>query len=246
MNDDYSWVTKHEIGSQGYTASFYYSYHRDVPDDASTVAVRATAWSFNDLRGDDVIEDGTVAYVLDSGTQSYNISGGESWITFDVETVALQKTQTLLVTDGNLTVEAASGETRMAGPERFVPLSLNVSSASGPFVAGINTVLVPRSLFLESGLWADFQAEAYGPLADAAYYGEDLTASEVSEDVAGLIAGNATGAEAAAVLDRLLRNGTDVLVYEAVDVTEGAWTTVSWVTTVDGVETLYRMLPKDL
>lgn len=225
VNDDYSWVTQHEMGSadgsDDHTASFYYSYHADVPDDVSTVSVRATAWSFN-WRGDDLIEDGTVSYTLNSGLQSYTISGGASWITIDVSTVALGKARTLLVTDGNVTVEASNGKTRMAASDRFVVVTLDVTSASSPFAVGVNTVLVPRSLFLESKLKADFDASSYAPLATATFYGEDLAAAEVSEGVAGLIAGTLTGSQASGVLDRLLRNSTNVEVFEYVDITSQA------------------------
>ncbi|MFQ5838741.1 MAG: Ig-like domain-containing protein [Thermoplasmata archaeon] len=222
VNDDYTWVTKHEMGGADYTASFYYSYHADVPDDASTVEVRATAWSFNDLRGDDLIEDGTVTYALGSGLESYTISGGSSWITFEVSTVYLSKAKTLLITDGNVTVASTGGQTRMAAHDRFIVLTLNLTSASAPFVTGVNTILVPRSIFLETKLKADFDAGSYSPLSTATLYGEDLAADEISEGVAGLIAATLTGSQAADVLDRLLRNATDVEVYDYADITSRA------------------------
>lgn len=80
-----------------------------------------------------------------------------------METVVLPRMATFLITDGKATVAAAEGEARPAGPERFVVLSLNVTSAA-PFAVGGNTVLVPRPLFPEGGLWAGCQAEAHGPL----------------------------------------------------------------------------------
>jgi hypothetical protein len=85
-----------------------------------------------------------------------------------------------------------------------------------------NTVIIPRSLFLDSRLKADFDAGDHEPLANATLYGEDLGYANVSEGVAGVIARPLSGWSTNNVLDRLLRNATEVLVHEYVDITSYA------------------------
>src|SRR6266511_2763442 len=91
-----------------------------------------------------------------------------------------------------------------------------------PFVVGVNTIVVPRSIFLDSKLEADLvsgEASRQWPLADAPLYGEDLSQASVSESVMNVIALSLAGADAYNVLSRLLRNATNVQVYSYVDVT---------------------------
>ncbi len=91
-----------------------------------------------------------------------------------------------------------------------------------PFVVGVNTIVVPRSIFLDSKLEADLvsgEASRQWPLADAPLYGEDLSQASVSESVMNVIALSLSGADAYNVLSRLLRNATNVQVYSYVDVT---------------------------
>jgi len=89
----------------------------------------------------------------------------------------------------------------------------DLASESSPFV------VVPRSIFLDSKLRKDFDAGTFAPLSDATLYGEDLGQAKVSESVAGTVAKSLSSVEAKNVLDRLLRNATNVLVYSYVDVT---------------------------
>ncbi len=78
--------------------------------------------------------------------------------------------------------------------------------------------VVPPSTFLDSKLRKDFDAGIFAPLTNAPLYGEDLSANNVSEAVAEMIALTLSGADARNVLDRRLRNGTNELVYTYVDV----------------------------
>ncbi|SRR6266487_848862 len=89
----------------------------------------------------------------------------------------------------------------------------DLASESSPFV------VVPRSIFLDSKLPKDLDAGTFAPLSDATLYGEDLGQAKVSESVAGTVAKSLSSVEAKNVLDRLLRNATNVLVYSYVDVT---------------------------
>jgi hypothetical protein len=235
INNDYTWVSKHESArldpftswscplfiptTQYSTASFYYTYYADVPDDTSSVALRATAWAINPGRGDDILVDQLVFYPLNSGTWSFNLWNGNSWYSFDIWTYALPKAQTLLITDGNATATASNGQTRLTGQDRSFVLALDLTSSYGPLTSGVNTIIVPRSIFLESKLKKDFDAGAYWPLSDATFYGEDLGRADVSDGIAGIIAKTLSGSDANNVLDRLLRNATNAKVYGYIDIT---------------------------
>jgi hypothetical protein len=234
VNNDYTWVTEHRVATEerywswgcwadiSSTSVFYMTYYADVPDDVSTVNIRSTAWSINPGRGDDILVDQSVPYTLGSGTAYKTLNSGNSWITFDIWTYALPKAQTLLITDGNATVAASNGQTRIAGQDRYFVLALDLTSSYGPLVYGVNSIVVPRAIFLESKLKKDFDAGSYWPLADATLYGEDLGRADVSEGVAGTIAKSMSGSDAYNVLDRLLRNKTNANVYGYVDISSYA------------------------
>ena len=234
VNDDYTWVTQHRVATLDkldqacgwpnpqYTTSYFgYTYYADVPDDVSTVSIRATAWSINCCRGDDILVDAFVqgGYALNSGTSYNTLWNGNSYYSFDIWTVALPKAKTLFVTDGNATIALANGQNRLVGQDRYYVLTFDVTSSYGPFVVGINAIVVPRSIFLDSKLRKDFDAGVYAPVTYATLYGENLSQTGVSESVAGAIAQSLSGVDAYNVLDRLLRNATNVAVYSYVDVT---------------------------
>ncbi len=144
VNDDYTWVSQH-VGStldaftswacppgwpttQYSTSSFYMTYYADVPDDVSSVSIRATAWAINPGRGDDILVDQFVTYTLNSGTAYWTLWNGNSWMTFDVWTVALPKAKTLFVTDGNATITLANGQSRLVGQDRYYVFTFDVTS----------------------------------------------------------------------------------------------------------------------
>ncbi|MGI0150279.1 MAG: hypothetical protein ACREDF_12220, partial [Thermoplasmata archaeon] len=238
VNNDYTWVTQHAIANldsftswacpplvpttQYSTASFSYTYYADVPDGTSSVSLRATAWAINPGRGDDVLVDQTVSYTLGSATMYKTLYNGNSWYSFDVWTHALPKAKTLLITDGNATVAASNGQNRLTGQDRYFVLTLDVTSPSAPFVLGVNAIVVPRSIFVDTKLKKAFDAGSHWPLADATLYGEDLGKVDVSEGVAGIVAKSLSGSDASNVLDRLLLNAANVKVYSYVDVTSYA------------------------
>ena len=234
VNDAYTWVTEHHMATEdGYfsfgcmadiksTGVFGLTYYADVPDDVASANVRMTGWSVNPSRGDDNLVDQSLTYSLNSAIPTQTFSNGNSWITFDVSTVGLAKAKTLLITDGNATVTSAAGVTRMAGQDRFFVFALNVTAASSPFVVGINTILVPRAIFLDTKLKADFSAGSYAPLSDAPVYGDDLAKAEISDGVAGVVAASLTAAQAADVLNRLLRNASGGLTHSYIDLTSQA------------------------
>ncbi len=238
VNNDYTWVTQHRIANldaftswscplfipttQYSTASFYYTYYADVPDDASYVSLRATAWAINPGRGDDILVDQFVGYTLGSGTAYFTLWNGNSWYSFDAWTQALPKAKTLLITDGNATVTASNGQKRLTAQDRYFVLALDLTTSYGPLAYGVNAIVVPRSIFLDTKLKADFAAGSHWPLADATLYGQDLGRSDISKGIAGLIAKTITGADAYNVLDGLLRNKTNAKVFSYIDLTSYA------------------------
>ncbi len=223
VNDDYTWVTEHRMasadGSDDHTATFYGTYYADVPDDRAVASVRTTAWSQNDQRGDDVLVDVTYSTLVNSGGFGTTVYNGNSWISFAFWTVALDKAKTFLVTGEDVTVTSASGVTRIAAQDRFFVLPLNVTSAAWPFVVGVNTVLVPRPVFLDSKLKADFDAGVFDPLPNADVFGNDLSKAPISAGVATTIAGRLRGDQAIDVLDRLLMNASGGWAHTNVDIT---------------------------
>src|SRR3989441_637788 len=234
VNDAYTWVTQHlQATEDGYwslgcfaniwsTASFQMSYYADVPDDVSTFTLRMTAWAINPGRGDDILVDQAQSYSLNTGIPSQTFSNGNSWYKFDVSTVALSKAKTILITDPQTTVTSAAGMIRTASQDRFFVFSLNVDSASSPLVSGIDTILVPRSIFLDTKLKADFAAGLYAPLANVPIYGDDLSKAAISDGVAAVIAGALTGSQANDVLNRLLMNASGGWSHSYVDITSQA------------------------
>lgn len=224
VNGDHTWFTKHECGCTDYTASFYHSYYADVPDDVSTVSVRATAWSFN-WWGDDLIEEGTVTYTLGSGTSSYCISGGSSWITIDVSTTRLGKVHTLALTDGNATVQADNGQVRYVAQDRYFVFLVEATDSYSSISAGMHAFVVPRALYLDSKLKDRIDRGYTWPL-DASpdptatkFFAEDTTRADISEAVTSVTAGPLTGYRTYWLLQYLLQNASGQYVLEAVDVT---------------------------
>src|SRR3989454_899751 len=234
VNDAYTWVTQHlQATEDGYwslgcfaniwsTASFQMSYYADVPDDVSTFTLRMTAWAINPGRGDDILVDQAQSYSLNTGIPSQTFSNGNSWYKFDVSTVALSKAKTILITDPQTTVTSAAGMIRTASQDRFFVFSLNVDSASSPLESGIDTILVPRSIFLDTKLKADFAAGLYAPLSNVPIYGDDLSKAAISDGVAAVIAGALTGSQANDVLNRLLMNASGGWSHSYVDITSQA------------------------
>ena len=223
VNDDYTWVTEHRLGSadgtDDHTATFGPTYYSDVPDDVAVARVRITAWSQNDLRGDDVLVDASFGQLVNAPYFGTTWTNGNAWLSYAVWTVGLNKANTLLVTGTDVTVTSSTGQTRMAAPDRFFVFTLDLTSAWWPLVPGVNTILVPRSVFLDTKLKADFDAGNYGYLPNAAVYGDDLSKASMSDGVAAVIAGTLRGDQAIYVLDHLLMNASGGWPHTYVDVT---------------------------
>ncbi len=224
VNEDHTWVTKHECGCSDHTASFYYSYYADVPDDASAVSVRASAWSFN-WWGDDLIEDGTVSYTLGSGRTSYYISGGSSWITIDVSTTYLGKVHTLALTDGNVAAQADNGQIRYVAQDRTFVFLVEATDSYSTINAGMHAFVVPRALYMESRLKDRIDRGYTWPLDTSTdptatgFYAEDTAQADISEAVTSVTAGPLTGYRTYWLLQYLLQDASGAYVLEAIDVT---------------------------
>lgn len=79
----------------------------------------------------------------------------------------------MLITDGRSTIESLKEGSRLR-PRAFVVFTFDEVSSYASFVHYGNAIVVPRSMFLDSKLKADFAANNHWPLADATLYGEDL------------------------------------------------------------------------
>ena len=142
-----SWTCPPAIPTTLYsTSSFGYIYYADVPDNLSSVSLRATAWAINSGRGDDILVDQFVTYTLNAGMWSWTLWNGNSYYSFDVWTVALPKAKTVIVTDGKATITLANGQNRLVGQDRYYVFTFDVTSAYGPFVVGLNAAGVMTSL----------------------------------------------------------------------------------------------------
>ncbi len=237
VNDAYTWVTEHRMATEdGYfslgcladiqsTAVFGMTYYSDVPDDVAVANLRVTGWSVNAARGDDNLVDFAFTYLVNSPWYSTTTYNGNSWISYEVSTLGLGKAKTVLVTDGQVTVTSATGQVRIAAQDRFFVFALNLTSAASPFVFGANTVLVPRSVFLDSKLKADFDVGNFNPLPNADMYGDDLSKASISDGVAALIAGTLTWDQANDILNRLLLNASGGSAHSYVDITTTAFVT---------------------
>ncbi len=235
VNDAYTWVAEHRMATEdGYfsfgcmadiqsTAVFGMTYYSDVPDDAAVANLRVTGWSVNAARGDDNLVDYAFTYLVNSPWYGMTTYNGNSWIGYEVSTLGLGKARTLLVTDGQVTITSSVGQVRMVGSDRFFVFALDLTSATGPFVTGVNTVLVPRSVFLDSKLKADFDIGNFNPLPNADVYGDDLSKASISDGVAAVIAGTLTWDQANDVLNRLLLNASGGSAHSYVDVTNTAF-----------------------
>ncbi|MFQ5986609.1 MAG: hypothetical protein ACE5KQ_04565, partial [Thermoplasmata archaeon] len=161
VNDDYIWVTQHKIASldaftswacpplipttQHKTASFYYNYYADVPDDVSSVSIRASAWSIVPIFWDGTLLDTTFTYSL-GASRSYTLTNGGHWMTLSVYTTYLQKIHTLAITDGTATAQADNGQIRYVAQDRYFVFLVDATSSYGSISAGMHAFVVPRAL----------------------------------------------------------------------------------------------------
>ncbi len=232
INGDYTWVTPHKRatgsaytsygcvwwGSTEYQrASFYTTYYADVPDDASTVKVRASAWSIH-WWGDDKLVDRTFTYTLNT-YRTYTFYNGGHWISLTLSTTSLGKVRTLALTDGEATVQAANGQHRYAAQDRFFVFLVEATSSYATVPKGMHAFLVPRALFVESHLKDRLDRGYTWPLADAKFYAEDTSQGDISEAVTSVTAGELTGYQAYWLLQYLRRDASGRIVRQAVDVT---------------------------
>jgi hypothetical protein len=205
--------------SSGYTTSaFYDTYYADVPDDRSSVTVKLQGWSYNALRNDDLLAEGTYTFSL-GGDITAAFYSGDSWIHVRIQTVYLDKVRTLAVTDGQVTAAAATGAIRYAPDQRFDVLIVRASSAYGWIAAGFNAFIVPESIFAHSYLKARLASGQTSPLGGATFYDGDLSQATMSKGLAGLIAGDLSGDQAWQVLLWLLQDESGAYVYQALDIT---------------------------
>lgn len=207
------------------TAEFYWDYYFDIADDLASVQIGVELWAMegvNDkklLVGDHTYSVGTT---LDPNptpeitvTQFDNDGEVFSWVILTMETIGLKRVNSLAVYS-----EDNFYEGHYPSLERFTMLVLGVKEAGGPFVAGVNIILVPVSIFTRTELNTKLQGgdhpaelgEASDSEQEAQFFGIDATAETVSQHIEGLIIKGleegdwVTISEALAILDYVLKN----------------------------------------
>lgn len=201
--------------------SMNYHYTVDILDDATTASITVEAWEDDGEYDDDKLDvkpgtgsEYTFTYTLGSigNSQSITTSGDDSddkdaTISFTVETVALNRVNTILInsTDVGLYVTPNS-ELRYTGEQRFFICYIDVtSSPSGPFVSGMNVIIVPRTTYVDSL----FNQSILDDTLPSDFDGLQVTGFDEDEDttlgaIAGTVFGELTGTQASMFLDYLI------------------------------------------
>ena len=214
------------------TSVFNWNYFFDVPDDQSSVQIGIELWWMNPIwwLWDNQLLSMGYEYAVGTGGDPKstppltlkNVNG--YWVKFQVSTLALKRVNTLAIySEGNFF------DGHYPALERFVVITLGVKEDGGPFLKGVNTILIPVSLFTRTELhskWENNKLPAAltedstsGIAAD--FYGLDSGAETISQHVEGLIEKGlktkdgdcVTVAEALAILDSLLKNETGQVIY---------------------------------
>ena len=215
-------------------------YYIDVPDTVTQFSVTIGAWADNARQNgiylDDVkldIGNGPdeiqITYNLFSGSLMTVAEDGDNDGTggFDAQAALyivreikpLSRTIVVQGIDDNGSsygLDNASGEYRYSADEQACIFYLNCLNdiSNDPFVLGINTVIVPRCVLLESGLKDILLGEGSVPssLAGAVFMSADTALSQSSSHVIAMVSKNVTAAEAGQILHNLTHTaGGDVV-----------------------------------
>jgi len=147
-------------------------------------------------------------------------NGSQMWgnLTLQIRTIVREKSNTVVVnsTDyGLYEVPSQEDEYRYTGDDQVYMFYLNCSSSSDHFVEGINTVVLPRSMALQSCIndtLSDLgNISGNSPLHGAAFSTTDPSMASSSHIIA-IISQNMTGQEAESLLVMMTRNSTDAVI----------------------------------
>jgi len=211
------------------------SYFVDIWDSNTTASIRVRAWDEN-WNGDTEIDicpgaakqfEGSYS-ILDNrwndewGTWVIDTDGkGDGYDTdqdarlvIQVKTVVREKAHTIVVnaTDYGLDAVKEGEEYRFSGDDQIYMFYLNCSSASANFVQGLNVIVLPRSLALESKINSTLYnlqgAGVDNPLRNASLRTPPAS-GDSSGHIVAVISKNLTGEEAETLLGMMTHNSSD-------------------------------------
>ncbi|MFW6141178.1 MAG: PKD domain-containing protein [Candidatus Saliniplasma sp.] len=191
-----------------------YTFHVDDDIYEAEVGINIQGWDEEGwvFKEDEVQESIVLDYNLISQETIEGTGGSDDFeISYKIETITLEKANTLLVnaTDGEV-YETESGELRYTGEQKFYTAMLEVDQGGEVFKEGPNQIVVSRNTFGESYL----NQVLTGDEEDLPEIIEDLEFSYTDEEkdtasgaVVGIISGEVSYDDAEMILEMILHSG---------------------------------------
>nr|MDO8113827.1 PKD domain-containing protein [Candidatus Sigynarchaeota archaeon] len=199
-------------------------YYYDIPDEQDQVLVQMQYWhiwwGWADV-GDKILDASRWYDVDPSGAinPDFKIWAGSSWVQYEIRTIQLNKTNTIAVFKDDSTF--ANKHYSTIGQQNLI--MLNVSGSNDYFVDGLNTVVVPSEIFVDTTLHAEIEKSMGSDgkidtsllpsgLLAAKFQGIDRTEGTVSRHIESVITveDEITIGAAQAILDDLLELANDI------------------------------------
>jgi subtilisin-like proprotein convertase family protein len=184
----------------------------DVELDICNGASKSMSFGFNvrSDRWEDVW--GTSLYSGNGTLDPYDTSVDGN-VTIRVENVIKEKAHTVIVNSTDYGIYEVEDGYRYTADDQLYVFYLNCSSSSTHFVQGLNVVLLPRSIALESKindtLWSLESIQPSNPLNGSSFYNTDNSTSSASGHIIAVISKNMTGAKADELLEMMTHNATN-------------------------------------
>lgn len=215
-------IAEHEIATIGW------EYYFDLNESVFQAPLEFAVWEDNggtdyhvDISSDPESDDWELVFPIVAGRtgeasawhRSSDGSEGKLNVTIKIEN--RPKANTILIngTDSGL-YQRPDGSYRYTADSQLYLFYLNVSQASGPFVEGLNAMIVPRSIALSSQLNDTLMGSSIGeesPLWELGFASTDLSADVSSSSIIAIISGNVTGSTALDILDMVTQNDTETI-----------------------------------
>ncbi len=153
------------------------------------------------------------ACVWGNGTGDGYDNDRDANLTLQVQTVLREKAHTVVVNSTDYGIYEVEDGGRYTADDQLHLFYLNCSSSSTHFVQGLNVVLLPRSIALESKVNDTLMDLEHitesSPLYQASFFATNDSASLSSNHIIAVISKNMTGAKAEELLDMMTHNATD-------------------------------------
>jgi len=177
------------------TAIFNDAYYIDIPDDATSVGVYFEGWSINSGRNDDILTNFTRYYATTANDiDEFTCGSNGSTVNAKIELFKPSRINSIAVYDINAT-HALNGVVHYKPGNRYFVFEAYCTDypSSGAFVHGVNTIVAPWELYLNSYLFGRLQNLSCSPFnSDTVFYGDNSSKSEITYYVPGIVAGNFT------------------------------------------------------